>query len=130
MRSLRCGPAVAQPPVSSVPTPPLVSAVHRPRDTNGISRQRPASRVLGPNTAAGLRLPQTRPQDSGGQEIGHQARAILLASVSVSGAKKEKFYTFIVDLNLLLFVRLTSDFLISSPSTLKEENQGETRNIS
>ena len=90
----------------------------------------PASRVLGPDSAAGLRLPQTRPQDSGGQEIGHQARAILLASVSVSGAKKEKFYTFIVDLNLLLFVRLTSDFLISAPSTLKEENQGETRNIS
>ena len=89
-----------------------------------------ASRVLGPNTAAGLRHPQTRPQDSGGQEIGHQARAILLASVSVSGAKKEKIYTFIVDFNLLLFVRLTSDFLISAPSTLKEENQGETRNIS
>ena len=89
----------------------------------------PASRVLGPNTAAGLRRPQTQPQDSGGQEIGHQARAILLASGSVSGAKKEKICTFIVDLNLLLFVRLTSDFLISAPSTLKEENQGETRNI-
>ena len=49
----------------------------------------PASRVLGPNTAAGLHHPQTRPQDSGGQEIGHQDRAILLCSPRLRLGRKE-----------------------------------------
>ena len=83
----------------------------------------PASRVLGPNTIhrPGLRTREDRKLDIRPAP----SSSVLLASVS--GAKKEEIYTFIVDFEAFTFCSAYIWFLSISPFQLtwKEENLGK-----
>ena len=77
--------------------------------------------------------PQTRPQDSGGQEIGHQARAILLCPPRLRLGRKEggnlHFYCRLWSFYFLFGLYLISLDLALSVN-LKGGKPGETLNIS
>ena len=83
----------------------------------------PASRVLGPNTIhrPGLRTREDRKLDIRPAP----SSSVLLASVS--GAKKEEIYTFIVDFEAFTFCSAYIWYLSISPFQLtwKEENLGK-----
>ena len=90
----------------------------------------PASRVLGPNT---IHRPGLRTRDSGGQEIGHQARAILLCPPRLRLGRKEggnlHFYCRLWSFYFLFGLYLISLDLALSVN-LKGGKPGETLNIS